>query len=153
MVDTGRYSPAGQYFYADKRINRYCPMSQAPVHSTAFLRVCLVLSGLTGALGVISLALSSHATASPLLSTAALMLVVHAPVFLGLGILSQSRRVLLLPAVPVLLTLGLILFCGDLISRVLWEQRLFPMSAPIGGMLVILSWIALALSAVRIRPS
>ncbi|MCX2722959.1 DUF423 domain-containing protein [Roseibium salinum] len=127
-------------------------MPHPSAHSSGFLRICLVLSGLTGALGVASLALSAHATASPLLATAAQMLLFHAPVFLGLGAVSQTRRLPLLPAVPILLSLGLILFCSDLYSRVVLEHRLFAMAAPTGGMLVISSWMALALSAVRILP-
>lgn len=120
--------------------------------TSPLLRICLILSGVTGATGVVSLALSAHADASGLLETAAQMLLMHAPVFLGMGILAQTRKVLLLPGVVVLLTAGLSLFCGDMFSRVILEQRLFPMSAPIGGMLVIVGWIALALSALRVRP-
>ncbi|MDN3719101.1 DUF423 domain-containing protein [Roseibium salinum] len=142
IVDTGHSGSTGSD-----------PMPHPSAHSSGFLRICLVLSGLTGALGVASLALSAHATASPLLATAAQMLLFHAPVFLGLGAVSQTRRLPLLPAVPILLSLGLILFCSDLYSRVVLEHRLFlQWRRRQGGMLVISSWMALALSAVRILP-
>ena len=116
------------------------------------LRLCLAFSGIAGALGVGSLALSAHASASGLLMTVAQMLLAHAPVFLGIGILSQIRRAPLLPMAATGFALGLTLFCGDLASCIAFEHRLFPMSAPIGGGLVILSWIVLALSALSLRP-
>ncbi|WP_299813863.1 DUF423 domain-containing protein [uncultured Roseibium sp.] len=130
----------------------YESQSVAGAPTSALLRLCLVLSGLAGALGVISLAMSAHASASSLLQTAAQLLLLHAPVFLGLGILSQIRKVLFLPVVMLLMTAGLILFCGDMFARVILEERLFSMSAPIGGMMVILGWLVLALSALRVRP-
>lgn len=116
------------------------------------LRLCLVLAGLSGALGVVFLAMSAHANASPLLPTAAQMLLFHAPLFLGLGLLAQARRVLLLPITVALLSVGLCLFSGDLLLRAFVEQRLFPMAAPIGGALVIAAWLALAIGALRVRP-
>jgi len=101
---------------------------------------------------VVCLALSAHANASSLLATAAQMLLFHAPLFLGLGLLAQVRRVFLLPVSMALLTLGVCLFCGDLLLRAFAEQRLFPMAAPIGGTLVIAAWLALAISALRVQP-
>lgn len=120
--------------------------------TTKLLRAALLLAGLCGAFGVVSLALSAHSQASPLLATAAQMLLFHAPVLLGIGILSQIRNVLLLPLVLMLLTAGLCLFCGDLFMRAFAGLRLFSMSAPIGGSLVILSWLTLAIGALRVRP-
>ncbi|MCV0426859.1 MAG: DUF423 domain-containing protein [Roseibium sp.] len=127
-------------------------MSSPLEPTTKLLRFCLVLSGFTGALGVVSLALSAHASASGLLTTAAQMLLFHAPLFLGIGLLSQIRKVPLLPFVAICLTCGLLLFCGDLFSRVVSGQKLFPMSAPLGGILVIISWAGLALNALRVMP-
>ncbi|MES0882312.1 DUF423 domain-containing protein [Roseibium sp. SCP14] len=128
------------------------PMSPPVKQTVQLLRIGLVLAGLTGALGVISLALSAHSSAPPRLGTAAQMLLFHAPLFLGIGVLAQIRQVPLLPFVAIFLGLGLLLFCGDLFSRILTGQRLFPMSAPIGGMLIIVSWVGLALSALRVKP-
>ncbi|GAB4514482.1 MAG: DUF423 domain-containing protein [Roseibium sp.] len=123
----------------------------AAERTSRLLRAGMVLAGLTGAAGVVSLALSAHSSASSLLETAAQMLLFHATVFLALGLLAQARRVLLLPVVFLLLTAGLGLFCGDLFLRAFAGHRLFPMSAPIGGMLVILAWLALAIGALRVR--
>ncbi|MET1415327.1 DUF423 domain-containing protein [Roseibium sp. HPY-6] len=128
------------------------PMAPPPAPTARLLRFCLAISGLTGAIGILSLALAAHAGDSNTLGTAARMLMFHAPVFLGIGILAQSRRVLLLPFTALCLACGLILFCGDLFSRAFLESRLFPMAAPIGGMLLIVGWLALALGAFRISP-
>ncbi|WP_428672978.1 DUF423 domain-containing protein [Roseibium sp.] len=126
--------------------------SQTSTGTRPLLRICVALSGLSGALGVVCLALSAHATASGLLTTIAQMLLAHAPVFLGIGLLSQVRRAPFLPVAATVLSLGLVLFCGDLAARIVFDHRLFPMSAPIGGGLVILSWIVLAISALRLQP-
>jgi len=128
------------------------PLQAAPEPTASLLRPCLFLAGLSGATGVVCLALSAHANASQLLETAAQMLLFHAPVFIALGVLAQVRRVLLLPVTLFLLTLGLSLFAGDLLMRSFSDQRLFPMAAPAGGMLVIVSWLTLALGALRVRP-
>ncbi|WP_428572806.1 DUF423 domain-containing protein [Roseibium sp.] len=124
--------------------------SKAPTAN--LLRICLFLAGLSGATGVACLALSAHSSASPLLETAAQVLLFHAPVYLGFGVLAQVRSVLLLRFALLLLTSGLCLFCGDLLLRSFANQRLFPMAAPTGGFLLILSWLSVALGALRVRP-
>ncbi|MHA7772575.1 DUF423 domain-containing protein [Roseibium sp. M-1] len=120
--------------------------------TSSLLRAGMALSGLAGGLGVVCLALAAHENASSLLETAAQMLLFHAPVLLGIGLLAQIRRTPLLPATLVLIACGLGLFSGDLLMRSFLEQRLFPMSAPTGGLLLILGWLSLALSALRVRP-
>lgn len=132
-------------------------MNSQPDHSSKaptanLLRISMFLAGLSGATGVVCLALSAHSSASPLLETAAQVLLFHAPVYLGLGLLAQVRRVLLLPIALLLLTSGLCLFCGDLLLRSFADVRLFPMAAPTGGFLLILSWLSVALGALRVRP-
>jgi uncharacterized membrane protein YgdD (TMEM256/DUF423 family) len=47
--------------------------------------------------------------------------------------------------------LGASLFAADIACRTFAEARLFPMAAPIGGTLMILAWVALALAA-AVRP-
>lgn len=120
--------------------------------TSRLLRAGMVLSGLAGAIGVICLALAAHENASPLLQTAAQMLLFHAPVLLGIGLLMQIRRIPFLPVTLLLITGGLALFCGDLLSRAFLDTRLFPMSAPLGGTSLILGWLTLALNALRVRP-
>jgi len=120
--------------------------------TTRLTRLCLVLSGAAGAVGVVSLALSAHSSASDLMATSAQMLLFHAPVFLGIGILTQIRNVVFLPLSTLLLFCGLALFCGDMFSRIYLGHRLFAMAAPTGGLLVILGWILLGLCAFSIKP-
>jgi uncharacterized membrane protein YgdD (TMEM256/DUF423 family) len=50
-----------------------------------------------------------------------------------------------------ILLVGLVLFCGDLLARDFLGSRLFSMSAPIGGTLLIAGWLAVAASALK-RP-
>ena len=80
------------------------------------------------------------------------MLLFHAPVFLGVGLVAQIRRAPFLPVVALLLASGLTLFCGDLFSRSFVSEKLFSMAAPIGGSLIILGWFALALNAFLLFP-
>jgi uncharacterized membrane protein YgdD (TMEM256/DUF423 family) len=120
--------------------------------TTSFLRFSLVLGGAVGAAGVVFMALAAHADSSGLLSTAAEMMMFHAPVILLLGVLAQVRRSVFLPFALGLMIAGLALFCGDLLSRAFGETRLFPNAAPTGGMLLIVGWIAIVLSAIHLKP-
>lgn len=128
------------------------PMAPPPEPTAGLLKFCLAISGLTGVFGVVSLALAAHSDGSASLGTAARMLMFHAPVFLGIGVLAQLRKVLLLPVTALFLFVGLTLFCGDLLSRAFLGSGLFPMAAPIGGMFLIVGWISLALGALKIVP-
>ncbi|WP_422038844.1 DUF423 domain-containing protein [Roseibium sp.] len=128
------------------------PMAPPPEPTAGLLKVCLAFSGLAGALGVVTLAMAAHADNPGSLGTAARMLLFHAPVFLGIGLLAQSRKVLLLPVTAIFLFCGLCLFCGDLFSRSFLGSSLFPMAAPIGGMFLIVGWLSLALGALRVVP-
>lgn len=118
----------------------------------ALFRTSLALGGLAGAAGVISLALSAHSSASSLLQTAGQMLLSHAPLFICIALLSRSRDVPFLAVSATSLTLGLTLFSGDLISRAFLSHKLFSMAAPTGGILIILAWLTVVLSALRTTP-
>ncbi|MTH98326.1 DUF423 domain-containing protein [Roseibium sp. RKSG952] len=125
------------------------PAIQSP--TSAILRFSLILGGVSGACGVTLMALAAHLDTTGLLSTAAQMLLFHAPVIIGLGVLTQVRRAPFAPIAILLLVAGLGLFSGDLASRALTDQRLFANSAPTGGMLLIAGWLATALSALRLK--
>jgi len=119
--------------------------------TSPLLRACLILGGIAGAAGVMLLAMAAHADTTGLIETAAQMLLFHAPAILAIGAVGQTRRSPFLLLALILMTAGLALFCGDLASRAFAERRLFPMSAPTGGMLVIIGWAAVILAALRIR--
>ncbi|WP_292327312.1 DUF423 domain-containing protein, partial [Mesorhizobium sp.] len=80
--------------------------------------------------------------------TAASFLLMHAPVFLAVGLIGADRA---LRIASLVLLFGLVLFCGDLLARDFLGSRLFPMSAPIGGTLLIAGWLAIAGSALVLR--
>ena len=47
-----------------------------------------------------------------------------------------------------LLSLGTILFAADLVCRHYTSNALFPMSAPIGGLIMMAGWLAIAFGAI-----
>lgn len=112
-------------------------------------RLLIVLGAVCGACGVTLSALGAHRSGVPQLVTAANMLLFHAPVLLSLATISAQdvlpRRALTI--IASLFAVGLLLFCGDLVARVVLGDRLFPFAAPLGGGAVIMAWIALAVTA------
>jgi len=114
----------------------------------------LAVAGLYGAAGVAGAAAGAHMTADPRLATAANFLMLNAAAIAGVVAASPGLgRVGLLPAAG--LAVGALLFSGDLMVRVAYGASPLPMAAPTGGMILILSWIALVLlslgAAVRRR--
>lgn len=107
------------------------------------------LAGLTGAAGVILEAIAAHAYPDERLHTAAHFMLFHAVAALavsGLAAAVLRGSWFLIPAG--LFLLGSVLFGGDLAARVLAGGRLFPMAAPLGGILLILGWVSVTLAAV-----
>jgi uncharacterized membrane protein YgdD (TMEM256/DUF423 family) len=104
------------------------------------------LAALMGAAGVALAALGAHADGGEFARTASMFLVLHAAALLGVSAHARQResaRALL--TVGFALALGTVLFSGDLASLAFFSARLFPFAAPIGGSLMILSWLALAI--------
>ncbi|HMN71256.1 MAG TPA: DUF423 domain-containing protein [Rhodoblastus sp.] len=109
------------------------------------LHILAALAALMGAAGVATAALAAHAAASPLLPSAAQMLMVHAAAVLALLALGHGRREeRWFAAVAGAMIVGVCLFAGDLSARVWLDGRLFPFAAPIGGGLTIAAWLAAA---------
>ncbi|RUX80345.1 DUF423 domain-containing protein, partial [Mesorhizobium sp. M2A.F.Ca.ET.040.01.1.1] len=96
-------------------------------------RVLVLAAGLVGAAGVALSAAAAH-RGGTFTGTAANFLLMHAPAFLAIGLAGGNRC---LRIASLVLLLGLLLFCGDLLARDFLGSRLFPMSAPIGGTLLI----------------
>ncbi|MDX8436632.1 DUF423 domain-containing protein [Mesorhizobium abyssinicae] len=112
-------------------------------------RILVLAGGLCGAAGVALSAAAAH-LGGAFVGTAASFLLMHAPVFLAVGLIGGGRP---LRTASLLLLVGLVLFCGDLLARDFLGSRLFPMSAPIGGTLLIAGWLAIAGSAlIQNRP-
>jgi uncharacterized membrane protein YgdD (TMEM256/DUF423 family) len=110
-------------------------------------RILVLAGGLSGAAGVALSAAAAH-LGGAFVSTAASFLLMHAPVFLAVGLIGANR---MLRCGTFILLAGLLLFSGDLLARDFLGSRLFPMSAPIGGTLLIAGWLVIAGSAL-LRP-
>ena len=115
-------------------------------------RALIVVAGLMGAAGIVLAALGAHRTdlGSDLahLTTASSMLLFHAPVILALVLLRERQLVQRQLAIAAALgfAAGAALFASDLAVRDLSGHALFPMAAPTGGIILIGSWIVLALA-------
>ncbi|MER8526235.1 DUF423 domain-containing protein [Mesorhizobium sp. M0814] len=110
-------------------------------------RILVLAGGLCGATGVALSAAAAH-LGGAFVGTAASFLLLHAPVFLTVGLLGGNS---ILRTGSLILLVGLLLFSGDLLARDFLGSRLFPMSAPIGGTLLIGGWLVMAASAL-VRP-
>jgi uncharacterized membrane protein YgdD (TMEM256/DUF423 family) len=109
-------------------------------------RIFAALGGLIGAAGIAAYAGAAH-SASPHLGTIAPILFIHAPAFLALAVLAKINRAAYFGGLVLLL--GLMLFIGDLASRDIAGDRLFPGAAPVGGTLLILGWLIIAATGFR----
>lgn len=111
-----------------------------------FHRPLLLFAALFGAFGVALAALGSH-TGDTNIATAASFLQLHAAALVALS---------LLPAIglfrfgPWVLAVGTLLFAGDLVSRTQLGSALFPMAAPLGGVVMIVGWLLVAAGALFI---
>jgi uncharacterized membrane protein YgdD (TMEM256/DUF423 family) len=112
-------------------------------------RVLAALAGLMGAGGIMLAAASAHLADAARLAAASSMLLFHACAVLGAVALAE--RGLLQARIGLAAAFGFVvaatLFAGDLALRQYAGHSLFPMAAPTGGTLLIVSWLALALSA------
>jgi uncharacterized membrane protein YgdD (TMEM256/DUF423 family) len=117
--------------------------------STLF-RLLVMIAGLMGACGVALAAAAAHGADAARLAPASSMLLFHASAVLAAALLCESGTIHPIPGLAAAfgLVLGTILFAGDLTLRHFAGHGLFPMAAPSGGSLLILSWLLLAASAV-----
>jgi uncharacterized membrane protein YgdD (TMEM256/DUF423 family) len=112
-------------------------------------RILVILAGVLGADGVILAAASAHQPDATRLASASSMLLFHATAVLGT--IALIERGVLHLQIGFTAAIGFVvaatLFAGDLTIRQYAGHGLFPMAAPTGGTLLIVSWIALAVSA------
>ncbi|WP_137129489.1 DUF423 domain-containing protein [Rhizobium sp. FY34] len=109
-----------------------------------------MLSGFLGACGVMLAAGASHGEDARLLGAASTMCLAHAPVLLALYI--ANHRIKTANSAALVLGLGTLMFCGDLLSRHFGHGSLFPMAAPVGGLAMIAGWVVLGAGAVLKAP-
>lgn len=116
--------------------------------------VLLVLAGLMGAAGITVAALGAHVYVGAGFDAAGNILLFHAAAVLGTvaiidrGLLTYSIGLLSAAG----LVLGSLLFAGDVVLPVYAGFGLFPSAAPIGGTLLIVSWVGLAVAA-AVQPA
>ena len=112
-------------------------------------RILIILAGIMGADGVILAALSAHEADAARLGAASSILLFHAAAVLGAVALTE--RGLVHGKIGIAAAFGFVaaaaLFAGDLTLRQFAGHSLFPLAAPTGGTLLIMSWLALALAA------
>jgi uncharacterized membrane protein YgdD (TMEM256/DUF423 family) len=108
----------------------------------------LAWAGLAGAAGVALAAVAAHKVDSPALATAATMLTLHAAA--AIGIIAVARHVArpcLWSAVAGVMLAGASIFGGEIAFHTLTENAAFQMLAPVGGTLMIVSWLGVAVLA------
>jgi uncharacterized membrane protein YgdD (TMEM256/DUF423 family) len=119
------------------------------VNSTGIFRTLITLAALMGAAGVALAAAAAHQGDAARLGSASSMLLFHAPAVLAAIALAERRLIHL--QIGAIAAFGFViaaaLFAGDLTLRQYAGYALFPMAAPTGGTLLIVSWLALALAA------
>jgi uncharacterized membrane protein YgdD (TMEM256/DUF423 family) len=112
-------------------------------------RILIILAGVMGADGVILAAASAHQPDATRLAAASSMLLFHATAVLAAVALSERGvihfRIGIASAWGFVIAAAL--FAGDLTLLQYAGHGLFPMAAPTGGTLLILSWLALAVAA------
>jgi uncharacterized membrane protein YgdD (TMEM256/DUF423 family) len=122
---------------------------------TGGFRAIVAAAGLMGAAGVILAAAAAHTPGGAVLLSASSMLLFHAPSAV-LAVLLADREIVhprLGLAAGCGFLVGATLFGADLTVLQFFGHRLFPMAAPSGGTLMILSWLLLAVAAVWPRPA
>jgi uncharacterized membrane protein YgdD (TMEM256/DUF423 family) len=115
----------------------------------ALFRILIICAGIMGADGVILAAASAHQPDASRLASASSMLLFHAAAILGaVALIERGITHLQLGLTAAFgFVIAASLFAGDLAMRQYAGHGLFPMAAPIGGTLLIVSWVALGISA------
>ncbi|GLK81285.1 DUF423 domain-containing protein [Methylopila turkensis] len=117
--------------------------------SSRFPLVLIAIAGVYGAVGVAAAAAASHAFDDPRLGLASTFLLLHAAALAGLASAVRAFAARwTLGASAALIALGALLFCGDLMLRVVAGASPLPFAAPLGGSLLIVGWLGVAAGAV-----
>jgi uncharacterized membrane protein YgdD (TMEM256/DUF423 family) len=112
-------------------------------------RILIILAGLMGADGVILAAVAAHKDDATRLAAASSMLLFHATAVLAVVALAERGviHVRIGIAAGFGFAIAAALFAGDLTMRQYAGHSLFPMAAPTGGTLLIVSWLVVAVAA------
>jgi uncharacterized membrane protein YgdD (TMEM256/DUF423 family) len=112
-------------------------------------RILIILAGIMGADGVALAAASAHQADASRLASASSMLLFHSSAVLAVVALAERGVIHLRTGIVAAFgfVIAAALFAGDLTLRQYAGHSLFPMAAPTGGTLLIVSWLVLALAA------
>ncbi len=117
--------------------------------ATRLFRILVILAGVMGADGVILAAVAAHQPDAARLAAASSMLLFHATAVLA--VVALTERGIVHVRIGMTAAWGFVvaasLFASDLMLRQYAGHGLFPMAAPTGGTLLIVSWLVLAVSA------
>jgi uncharacterized membrane protein YgdD (TMEM256/DUF423 family) len=115
----------------------------------SIFRILVILAAVMGADGVILAAASAHQPDASRLASASSMLLFHALAVLAAVALTERGLVHVRLGVSAAwgFVIAAAVFGGDLTVRQYAGHSLFPMAAPTGGTLLIVSWLVLAVSA------
>ena len=116
-----------------------------PLNRSPFDRLLLAVAGVLGATGIAAAAAASHGGDTPILAALALIDLSQAPAILALALYPNRSR--MLTASTGLIGSGALLFSADLGARHFLGNRLFPLSAPLGGLAMIGGWLLLTVAA------
>jgi uncharacterized membrane protein YgdD (TMEM256/DUF423 family) len=108
-----------------------------------FTRLAIVIAGLLGAAGIAAAAGATHTGDTRLLGALALVALTQAPAILALTLLGRS---IVFRIATAGIALGAVVFSADIAMRHFTVNGLFPMSAPLGGILMIAGWLAVAVA-------
>jgi uncharacterized membrane protein YgdD (TMEM256/DUF423 family) len=112
-------------------------------------RILVILAAVMGADGVLLAAASAHQADATRLAAASSMLLFHATAVLA--VVALAERGVVDARIGIAAAFGFFvaatLFAGDLSLRQYAGHGLFPMAAPSGGTLLIVSWVGLAVAA------
>ena len=116
---------------------------------SSLFRILVILAGIMGADGVILAAAAAHQGDATRLMPASSMLLFHATAILA--VVALAERGIIHVKIGITAAFGFViaaaLFAGDLTMRQYAGHSLFPMAAPSGGTLLIVSWLLLAVAA------
>jgi uncharacterized membrane protein YgdD (TMEM256/DUF423 family) len=118
-------------------------------------RILIILAAIMGADGVILAAASAHQPDAARLASASSMLLFHS--LAVLAVVALAERGVIHVKIGIVAAFGFVvaaaLFAGDLTLRQYAGHGLFPLAAPTGGTLLIVSWLLLAVAAAWPRRS
>ncbi len=117
--------------------------------ASRLFRILVILAGVMGADGIVLAAASAHQPDAARLAAASSMLLFHATAVLA--VVALAERGVIDVRIGIAAAFGFVvaaaLFAGDLTLRQYAGHSLFPMAAPTGGTLLIVSWLSLAVAA------